>query len=41
MSGHIEAWCDRQVEGTKVKELPSATWSKDLCADCWQKGNCA
>jgi len=41
MSRHIEAWCDRQVEGVKVKELPSAAWSKDLCAGCWQKGNCA
>jgi len=41
MSRHIEARCDRQVEGTQVKELPSAAWHKAFCADCWQKGNCA
>jgi len=41
MSRHIEARCDRKVEDTQVKELPPTAWHKALCADCWQKGNCA
>ena len=29
-----EVFCERAIKDTQ-------SWHKDLCADCWQKGNCA
>jgi len=41
MSRHIEAWCDRMVIKNRTKVKETDAWRKDLCAGCWQKGNCA
>lgn len=36
-----EAWCDRKINGVSVKEADPASWHKELCRDCMDKGICA
>jgi len=38
---HIESWCERMVIKTRTSVKETDAWQKALCADCWQKGNCA